>query len=120
MTKSKKLTSRTVKDSSKARLDQAKEGKVPGIGHNFGGQAGEMVRSVVERVERLEEERAGISADIRDVFAEAKGNGLDVKELRAIIRERKYSAQERAEKEAIRDAYRHALGMLGLSVTDED
>lgn len=83
------------------------------IGHNSATRlAADQLRSVVERIERLEEEKAGITSDIRDVYAEAKGNGYDVKALRTIIRMRKQDANERAEQEVILDSYLHALGMI--------
>ena len=74
--------------------------------------AKEHLRAFVERVERLEEEKKTISDDIRDVYAEAKANGFDVKALRAIVRLRKQDADERREQEAILETYMHALGML--------
>ncbi|MBY0406075.1 MAG: DUF2312 domain-containing protein [Rickettsiales bacterium] len=77
-----------------------------------GGLAADQLRSIIERVEKLEEEKTGISADIRDVFAEAKGNGFDVKAIRTIIKMRKMDASEREEAETILDTYLHALGML--------
>ena len=70
------------------------------------------LKAFVERVERLEEEKKTISDDIRDVFAEAKSSGFDVKALRAVIRLRKQDADERKEQEAILETYLHALGML--------
>ena len=69
------------------------------------------LKAFIERVERLEEEKKAISDDIRDVYGEAKGNGFDVKALRAIVRLRKQDADERREQEAILDTYMHALGM---------
>jgi uncharacterized protein (UPF0335 family) len=63
-------------------------------------------------IERLEEEKKTISDDIRDVYAEAKGNGFDVKALRTIVRLRKQDANERAEQETILETYMQALGML--------
>ena len=77
-----------------------------------GGIAGDQLKSVIERIERLEEEKAALSADIRDVFAEAKGNGYDVKALRQIVKIRKMDAHERDEQETILDTYLRALGML--------
>ena len=65
-----------------------------------------------ERIERLEEEKKTIADDIRDVYAEAKGNGFDVKALRTIVRMRKQDANERAEEETILETYLQALGML--------
>ncbi len=74
--------------------------------------AKEQLTAFVERIERLEEEKKAIADDIRDVFAEAKGNGYDVKALRAVIRIRKQDKDERAEQEAILETYLHALGMI--------
>jgi len=70
------------------------------------------LKSFVERVERLEEEKKSLAEDIREVFAEAKASGFDVKALRAVIRLRAQDAEERAEHEALVDLYKHALGML--------
>ena len=72
----------------------------------------EQLRLFIERIERLEEEKKTISDDIRDVYAEAKGNGFDVKALRAIVRLRKQDANEREEQETILETYMQALGML--------
>ena len=80
------------------------------IGHN--GVAADELRQFVERIERLEEEKAGIASDIKDVKAEAKGRGFDVKAITEIIRMRKQDAAERQEREAILETYMSALGML--------
>jgi uncharacterized protein (UPF0335 family) len=77
--------------------------------HSF---AKEQLKAIVERIERLEEEKKTISDDIKDVYGEAKGNGYDVKALRTIIRLRKQDADERAEQETILETYLSALGML--------
>lgn len=77
-----------------------------------GGIASDQLRSIIERIEKLEEEKTAIGADIKDVFSEAKGNGYDIKALRTIVRLRKMDAGERDEQEAILDTYRRALGML--------
>ena len=74
--------------------------------------AKDQLKSIIERIERLEEEKKAISDDIRDVFAEAKGNGYDVTALRTVIRLRKQDKHERAEQEAILETYLHALGMV--------
>jgi uncharacterized protein (UPF0335 family) len=74
--------------------------------------AKDQLKAFIERVERLEEEKKALSDDIRDVFAEAKGNGFDVKALRTVIRLRKQDADERKEQEAILETYLLALGML--------
>jgi uncharacterized protein (UPF0335 family) len=70
------------------------------------------LKAFVERIERLEEEKAELSSDIRDIYAEAKSNGFDVKALRQVVRLRKQDSNERAEQEAILETYLHALGML--------
>jgi len=74
--------------------------------------AKDQLKAFIERVERLEEEKKAIADDIRDVYAEAKGNGFDVKALRTIVRLRKQDANERAEQETILETYMQALGML--------
>ena len=74
--------------------------------------AKEQLKAVVERVERLEEEKKAIADDIKDVYAEAKGHGFDVTALRTIVRLRKQDSDERKEQEAILETYMHALGML--------
>lgn len=79
----------------------------PSQGHNANAQ----LKSIVERIERLEEEKAGIASDIRDVYAESKGNGYNVKALRRLISLRKQDPNERQEFETILDTYMHALGM---------
>lgn len=78
----------------------------PAQGHN--GQ----LKSLVERIERLDEEIKGLRADQKDIFAEAKGNGFDTKALRQIIRLRAEDPNDRAEREAILETYMQALGML--------
>lgn len=76
-----------------------------GVGHN----SKELMKSFVERAERLEDERANISADIRELFAEAKGTGFDTKILKEVIKRRKLEQAERDEKDALRDMYEDAL-----------
>ncbi len=76
-----------------------------------GGIASERLRSIVERIERLEEEKKALSSDIKDIFAEAKSAGFDVKVLRAVIRLRKQEPAEVEEQETLLDLYRRALGM---------
>ena len=74
--------------------------------------AKDQLKAFVERIERLEEEKKATADDIRDVYAEAKGNGFDIKALRVIVRMRKQDVDERKEHEAILETYLHALGML--------
>ena len=70
------------------------------------------LKSIVERIERLEEEKKVIAADIKEVYAEAKGNGYDIKILRKVISLRKKEIGERLEEEAMLDVYLSALGMM--------
>lgn len=95
----------------------AKKSQEAGIGHNSGSGsdasavAQDQLRAFVERIERLEEEKKTIGEDIKDVYAEAKGNGFDTKILRKVISIRKQDQNQRAEEEAILDLYLQALGM---------
>ena len=78
---------------------------------DIGGVAADRLRSFVERIERLEEEKQTLAADIREVYGEAKGTGFDVKVLRQIIRLRKMDDGDRSEMEEILSVYRRALGL---------
>jgi uncharacterized protein (UPF0335 family) len=78
--------------------------ETPSPGHN--GQ----LKSLVERIERLEEEKAGIASDIRDVYTESKGNGYCVKTLRKVVALRRKDPSVRAEEEALLETYMNALG----------
>ena len=73
--------------------------------------AKDQLRAIIERIERLEEEKKTISDDIRDVYAEAKGTGFDTTALRTIVRMRKMDTDERREQQEVLDTYLHALGM---------
>lgn len=77
------------------------------------GFAAEQLRSFVERIERLEEEKASLTADVREVYSEAKGQGFDTKILRQVIALRKLDTADRQESEAVLDLYLTALGMRG-------
>lgn len=68
------------------------------------------LKTIIERIERLEEDKAAIMADLKEVFAEAKGNGFDVKILRKVIRIRKQDTAKRQEEEALLDLYLSAIG----------
>ena len=74
--------------------------------------AKDQLKAFVERIERLEEEKKATADDIRDVYAEAKGNGYDVKALRTIVSLRKLDTDVRREQQAVLETYMHALGML--------
>lgn len=84
-----------------------------------GSIARDQLKAIVERIERLEEEKAAIAADIKEIYAEAKGNGFDTKTLRTIIRLRKMEPHDLEEQEAMLDLYRSALGMLGNPTISE-
>jgi uncharacterized protein (UPF0335 family) len=75
------------------------------------GFAAGQLRSLIERIEKLEEEKAALTADIREVFAEAKGMGFDTKIMRQVVRLRKMETADRQEAEAVLDLYLSALGM---------
>lgn len=89
------------------------------IGHNRKSFAHDQLRAVVDRIERLESEKATIAEDIKDVFAEAKGHGFDTGIIRKIIAIRKKDANQRAEEEALLDTYMVALGMQPDLFDDE-
>ena len=78
---------------------------------DVGGIAADRLKSFVERIERLEEERRALGNDIKEVYAEAKGTGFDTKALRTIVRLRKLDTDERREQQEVLDTYLHALGM---------
>lgn len=78
---------------------------------DIGGVAGERLKSFVERVERLEEEKQALSEDIKEVYSEAKSSGFDVKILRQIIRLRKMDENDRSEMETLLEVYKRALEM---------
>ena len=76
------------------------------------GFAKDQLKSIVERIERLEEEKQALSDDIKEVYAEAKANGFDTRTLRTVVRLRKQDSNERQEQEALLELYMHALGMV--------
>lgn len=95
--------------------------KETGIGHNSAGAvARDQLKSIVERIERLEEEKKTISDDIKDVYGEAKANGYDTKALRKLVAIRKIDQNDRMEQEAILDTYMAAMGMLPREHDDGD
>jgi len=75
--------------------------------------AREKLKAYIERIERLEEERKAIGADMRDVYDQAKADGFDATVMRQVIRLRKQDTIERQEQETLLDIYKHALGMIG-------
>jgi uncharacterized protein (UPF0335 family) len=85
-----------------------------------GGVESTKLKSYIERIERLEEEKAGLGADVRDVFAEAKSNGFDTKTMRQVLKLRKMKANERTEQEYMLDLYKRALGMEATFDDEEE
>jgi uncharacterized protein (UPF0335 family) len=79
---------------------------------DIGGIAGERLRSFIERIERLEEEKRALTADIKEVYSEAKGNGFDARIMRQLIRLRRMDKDDLDEQESLLDVYKRALGML--------
>jgi uncharacterized protein (UPF0335 family) len=79
---------------------------------DIAGIAGDRLRSLIERIERLEEEKRTLAADIKEVYAEAKGTGFDTKIMRQIIRIRRMDKDDADEQETLLDIYKRALGML--------
>lgn len=76
---------------------------------DVGGVAADRLRSFIERIERLEEEKAALAADIKEIYSEAKGTGFDVKIIRQVVRLRKMDQSDRREQEEILDLYKRAL-----------
>lgn len=95
-------------------LGTVSDDDAPGPGHNSGSAsvAASQLRSFIERVERLNEDKKAVMEDIKEVFAEAKASGFDSKTMRKIIAERKKPTEEIQEEEALLDLYRSALGMI--------
>lgn len=87
----------------------------PGAGHNSGDDPiqGDQLKSIVERIENVEKEKRDRADDIKEIYAEAKGNGYDVKVLRKLIARRRRDRNELAEEEAILDLYEQAVGIFG-------
>ncbi len=80
-------------------------------GHN-GGIAGDHLKSLIERIERLEEEKRALAGDIKEVYAEARGTGFDTKIMRQLIKDRRMDKDDLDVREALLDIYRRALGMF--------
>ncbi|MFV0472742.1 MAG: DUF2312 domain-containing protein [Pikeienuella sp.] len=85
---------------------------IPEEGFSATAVAAGQLRSIVERIERLEEEKKEVAEQIKEVYAEAKANGFDTKTLRKVVSLRKKSNEDRQEEEAMLDLYLHALGMI--------
>lgn len=85
-----------------------------------GGVEVPKLRSYIERIERLEEDKSGVASDIKDVFSEAKSNGFDIKAMRGVIKLRKMKSNERTEAEYMLDLYKRALGLDGTYDAEEE
>lgn len=102
---------------------------MPGVGHNSGAEphadvlnqtAQRQLKSIIERVENLEREKAELLEGLKEVYAEAKGNGFDTKILKKVVRLRRVDRSKRLEEEAILDLYESALGMLSTETEDDE
>jgi len=88
-----------------------------GMGHNsgetndVGGVSGQRLKAYLDRIERLEEEKSGIGEDIKEIYAEAKGTGFDVKTMRKLIRLRKMDVEKRREEDELLELYKAAVGL---------
>jgi uncharacterized protein (UPF0335 family) len=83
------------------------------MAEDTGGISSERLRSIIKRIEKLEEDKAAVSEDIKEVYAEAKGTGFDIKIIRQIVRLRKVEVEKRRETEELLDLYMAAIGMEG-------
>lgn len=77
-----------------------------------GGVSGKRLKAFIERIERLEEEKAALAEDIKEIYAEAKGTGFDTKTMRKLIRLRKMDAEKRQEEDALLELYKSAIGLM--------
>ena len=106
-------------DYEAANTDETTDMRESGEGSNggaeaqdVGGVAGQRLRAFIERVERLEEEKAALAEDIKEIYAEAKGVGFDAKTMRKIVSLRKMDHEKRRESEELLDLYKTAIGMV--------
>lgn len=83
-----------------------------GIGHNSGEVSGQRLKSYIERIERLEEEKKGLAEDIRDIYSEIKAVGFEPKIVRKIVSRRKMSKEKRQEEEQLLELYESAIGVF--------
>lgn len=87
-------------------------GEAAGAGHNSEGVAADRLRSFVQRIERAEDEKRDIAEQIKDIYAEAKGSGFDIKTIREVVRLRRMKPADRSEREELLEIYKAALGMI--------
>ncbi len=103
------------KEQKRVDDDKAKKPELPGVGHNseaadVGGVSGTRLKSFIERVERLEEEKRAIAEDVKDVYGEAKATGFDPKIMRKIVSLRKMNLEKRREEQELLELYMSAIG----------
>ncbi len=91
--------------------DGAERADTPSESPRVGGIAGDHLRAFIERIERLEEEKKALAADIREVYGEAKGNGFEPKIMRRLVSLRRMDQADRQEEEELLDLYRRAIGV---------
>ena len=98
-------------DAIEENENQTETGSSEGDAQDVGGVAGQRLRNFIERIERLEEEKANLMEDIKETYGEAKGVGFDAKTMRKIVSLRKMDAEKRRESEELLDLYKTAIGM---------
>lgn len=103
--------SASAKENEDAPHSAVTKAAILGAADDVGGVGGKRLKSIIDRVERLETEKAGIADDIKEIFAEAKGTGFDPKIIRRIIKLRKMDAEKRQEEDSLLDLYKRAIGM---------
>lgn len=101
----------TEREDGAETTDQSSGETGDGEARDVGGVAGQRLRSFIERIERLEEEKAALMEDLKEVYGEAKGVGFDVKTMRKIVSLRKMDAEKRRESDELLDLYKSAIGM---------
>jgi len=97
--------------AARAEEEQKANPPIPGIGHNTGEVSGTRLKSFIERIERLEEEKKAIAEDVKDVYGEAKATGFDPKIMRKIVALRKQNLEKRREEKELIELYQAAIGM---------
>lgn len=99
------------KEADRVDQERAEKPELFGMGHNVGGVAGDRLRAYIERIERLEEEKAALAEDIKDIYCEVKAVGFEAKIVRKIVRLRKQDSQQRREESELIELYKSAIGM---------
>lgn len=103
--------SKNVVDIEEAPHSSVTKAAINGECKDVGGVAGDRIKSFIERIERMDEEKSALMEDIKEVYGEAKGTGFDVKTLRQIVKLRKMDTEKRRESEELLDLYKSAIGM---------